>query len=259
MKKILPFILVLTLVLTNSCRKALKHVDDYYPKVSSLSAVIQSDGSVLVTGQIDSEGAAKLDYAGFCCNSTPQPGMLDRQVICDVSGGKFSAVFNSFDFDSTYYFRSWAVNKYGYKYGTILSISHIIAPAITPPCSLTLNSLDMGTGFGTTTYAYVSAVSNTFGTWDITAQPASGSALSFAFGSAVTTGMYTTDTNPTPSAGHVNISFSTGFNFYALNSGTPVYVNKLGTDTFDITICSAPWQFSSSVTCNLKTHFRSPN
>ncbi|MBK8368543.1 MAG: hypothetical protein IPL10_14345 [Bacteroidetes bacterium] len=49
MKKntIIHYILIILIAaVVSSCKKALKNMDDYYPKVSIVSAEIQTDGSV---------------------------------------------------------------------------------------------------------------------------------------------------------------------------------------------------------------------
>lgn len=250
-------IVILCLLLNNSCKKALKNIDDYLPKVSIVSAVVQQDGSVLLTGQIDSKGHANVEYAGFSCNSIPSPKLLDRQVIADVDGSTFTARLSNFDIDSTYYFRAWATNKYGYKFGNELSLSNITPPLVTPACTLNKNYLNYGAGGGSTSYYSVSAPSQSLDTWDITAS--SGSyPLHLSFGSPVNTGIYTTVAGGAYQ-GTVQVYFSYGMlGSFSLNDGSKVYVNRInGGDTLDITICNAPWSYSSS-TFTLNTRFRTP-
>jgi hypothetical protein len=254
----ISIVAVLALTLNNSCKKALKNVDDYLPKVSIVSAEIQADGSVLVTGNIDSRGYAEVEYAGFSCNTHSEPKMLERQVIADVNGSTFTAIYKGFDVDSTYYFRSWATNKYGYRYGTEVPLNQIIAPAVTPACTLPMNTLNLGTGGGTYTYYYVDAPVNNWQTWDFQASPSSGPTINFSFGSAVTTGIYTTEISTSPGAGKVSVYFYLGGSGYSLNDGSKVYVNTIGKDTVDITICNAPWQYNATTTFSMNTRLTSP-
>lgn len=248
---------ILFLIISNSCRKAKKNIDDYFPKVNIVSAEIQQDGSVLLTGQIESKGVAEIEYAGFSCNSTPSPKLLDRQVIAEMNGSVFTATISNFDIDSTYYFRVWATNDYGYKFGNEISLSNITPPLVTPSCTLNKNYLNYGAGSGSTSYYSVSAPSQSSSTWDITAN--SGSyPLHLAFGSPVNTGIYTTVSGGAYQ-GTVQVYFTYGWlGSFSLNDGSKVYVNRInGGDTLDITICNAPWTYSSS-TFTLNTRFRTP-
>lgn len=245
-------LVIISVILSGSCHKAKKNMDDYFPKVRTVSAVIQSDGSVLVTGSIDSKGAADVEYAGFSCSTSPSPKLLDRQAIANIDGNSFKAVYKGFDTDSTYYFISWATNKYGYKYGTVISLSHIIAPAVTPTCTLAINTINYGNGNGTIGCGTSNAPVNSFlQEWTFTAYTAAGYQVYYTFGSPVTTGIYTTTASTEPPPGYVHVAFNLG-NMYSLDYGTQVYVNTVAQDTADITICNAPWVFYPANTNNIR-------
>ncbi len=92
-------------------KKSKKNPLDYYPKVKTVSAVTQADGSVLVTGEIIDEGTDVIEYGGFSMDTIPIPEMLSNQVISYFSGNIFTAVYENFDISKTYYFRSWAANE----------------------------------------------------------------------------------------------------------------------------------------------------
>ncbi len=255
MKKHFLFFAVIGLfLLNNSCKKALKNVDDYLPKVSIVSTEIQNDGRVLVTGHIDSKGYSAVEYAGFCCGTNSEPNILSRQMIANIDGSKFTALYENFDVDSTYFFRCWATNDQGYKYGNEISLGQIIAPPVTPACTLPMNKLDDGAGWGTKNYYSVYAPTNSWQYWEFSANPQSGNSLNFKFGSAITTGIYTTENDYNPSSGKVFVYFGQ----FSLESGTKVYVNTIGADTFDITVCNAPWKFSATTTLTLNTRFQCP-
>lgn len=251
---------VLSITLISSCKKALKNMDDYYPKVSIVSAEIQTDGSVLVTGKIDSEGDASIERLGFCCNTKPNPTLTDRQIISEINGSTFTAIYKGLDEDSVYYFRTWATNSYGYKYGTETSLGNIIAAPVIPACTLPISYLNNGTGNGSTSYYYVSVPTNSWQFWEFSASPQSGNALNFKFGSAITTGIYTTENDYNPQSGNVFVSFQVGWlGSFSLESGSKVYVNTIGQDTFDITICNAPWKYNTNTTFTLNTRFTCPD
>jgi hypothetical protein len=250
----LPLAILFVLLISNSCRKALKNPDDYLPKAKIVSTEILSDGRVLVRGEIESKGYSDVEYAGFCCGTSGEPNIISRQMIAELDGNEFVAVYTGFDVDSTYYFRCWATNDQGYKYGNIVSLGNIIAPAVVPACTLPMNKLDDGAGWGTKNYYSVYVPTNSWQYWEFSANPQSGNSLHFKFGSAITTGIYTTENDFNPSSGKVFVYFGQ----FSLESGTKVYVNTIGADTFDITICNAPWKFSATTTLTLNTRFQCP-
>lgn len=254
-KQIKGYILLISiLTLGMACRKPLKNVEDYFPKVTTVSAVVQSDGTVKVTGNIDSPGRTKgaaIDYAGFCVNTNPEPKMLEGQLIGELDGTTFTAVYPAtlFNIDSTYYFRTWATNEYGYSYGNVIRLDSIITPTITPPCKLTLNTINIG---GSTPTAQLDVMGTPDSDNSFSGYSFSGPSVSFRFGSPLTTGIFKTS-DSSPQRGQVYVSFTSG----ALSSGSNVYVNRLSASKFEITICEAPWT-SNFTTFYFNTHFTTP-
>ena len=254
------FASLIFMVLATSCQKALKDVNDYFPVVNTISATVQPDGTVLVEGEIESEGAAPVEYLGFCCGTLEQPELLDRQLIAETWDGQFfSATYTGFEPDSTYYFRGWATNAYGYVYSDIiLPLTNIIGAPVTAPCSLSLNTCAIGGGQPVADYSAVSAPTASIDSWEITATTATGPVVNLIFGSPVTTGIYSTVNHNSPVAGQVFVSFYSGFIAGSLNEGSNVYVNRIGTDIYEISICDAPWIYNGSSTFYFNTRFRSP-
>jgi len=244
-KAVTGILIILTLIFSGSCRKALKNIDDYYPKIT-ITATKQTDGSTLVNGTIQSKGAASIDKIGFCTGTMSSPNMVNKQVIVTPSGSSFSTVYTDFNVDSTYYFRGWATNKYGYVYSNTVSLDSIIAQPVIPSCSLILNTVNTGGGTPTGIYYTVSVPSNNMVSWSFTGQTATGHIVTFVFGSVITTGIYTTTINNSPASGQAYVSFYSGFISGVLNSGTKVYVNTIGSGVYDISICNAPWVYNSS-------------
>jgi hypothetical protein len=245
----ITIVLFLALLIT-SCQKTLRNVEDYFPGVNTVSATIQADGSVLVEGEIESEGAAPLEYIGFSCSTDADHLISERQILVEtLSGGRFKAVYSGgFEEDSVYYFKAWAANEYGYAFGNTLQLSGIIATPVTPPCSLTMNWGSIAAGAQSGTFSDVSEPmgGGSLGYWEVRASPWDGPSINLFFGSALTNAVYTTTTNSSPAAGDVYVSFYQGSIFGSLEAGTKVYVNKIGPDTFEIHICDAPWKFNSS-------------
>lgn len=245
--KILRLLAICVVLLSNSCNKALKDVDDYFVKISTVSATVQTDGTLLVKGNIESIGNGPVEITGFCYNTQGNPEMLDNQIIATIDGNTFSVTYpcSNFSVDSAYYFRSWATNDYGYSYGNTIRVDSILAPSVTPPCSLTANTVRISSSTGTFTYTDVTVPSYYMGEWSFDGS-SGGPSVSYTFGSALTTGIYTTTSNTSPGAGQVYVSFYQGAISGALNAGTSVYVNTIGSGIYEVTICNAPWVYSSS-------------
>jgi hypothetical protein len=251
-----PILLISILVLSIACRKPLKDVEDYFPKVKTISAIVQDDGTVKVTGEIESAGKTKnavIDYAGFCLSTNPEPKMLQEQLLVDLSGTTFTGIYPAalFNIDSTYYFRTWATNEYGYSYGNAIRLDSIITPTLTPPCTLAMNMLNIGASTSTVYYDVVGAPDsdNSFSAYSFSGGPT----ISFQFGSALTTGIFKTSPDQSPDPGQVHIRFSSG----SLSAGSNVYVNRLSANKFEVTVCEAPWSIGSG-TAYFNTHFITP-
>lgn len=258
MKKLLPILAILSLML--SCEKALKDVNDYFPEVSTVNASVQADGTVLVEGEILSEGAAAVEYLGFCVSTSPDPQLLDRQQFADFfDGERFTTIYSGgFDPDATYYFRAWATNEYGYVTGETVSLSGIIGSNISAPCQLSSSSCSIGGGQPTSNYYTVSLPVEGFNYWEITAQTLDGPTVTLKFGSSLTTAVYTTVGHNSPEPGQVFVSFYSGFIQDSLEEGSSVYVNRLSPGIFEIIICDAPWIHGGGSAYYFNTRLKSP-
>lgn len=247
------------IVLTASCHQALKEVSDYFPTVTTVSAAIQADGSVLVQGQIEAEGAAPIDYVGFSCSTRAQPDLTERQIIADYPGDStFSAIYTGFEPDSTYYFQAWATNEYGYTVGKVFSLSGIIAAPVTAPCALTPNTCNIGGFQPTADYYIVNAPTSNLNYWEIRGQTYSGPLVDYTFGSVVTTGIFTTTTSTSPGPGEVFVSFISDALYAALDAGSKVYVNTISPGVHEITICQAPWRINGGSAVYFNSRMRTP-
>lgn len=233
-KNTINILLFILLLLNTSCRKALKDVNDYFPKIILVSATVQADGSVLLTTDVESKGGSEIEYLGFCYSSIhSSPIMLDNQISL-AAGSTFSTAIPGLSADSVYYFRAWAANSFGYSYSNVLSLDSIIAPVVTPPCTLVANKVDVGDGFQRSITS-VSVPTSSSGTISFIATAST--SLNFIFGSTITTGIYTTTGTPAPSSGEVYV----GLSGTALSNGSKVYVNTISPGVYDMTICNAPW------------------
>ena len=253
------------LLSVSACRKAHKNIDDYYPTVSTVSAVVNEDGDVEVTGDVTLK-TGSLHYIGFCMDTLPVPDMLKNQeIVTELNGSQFKTVYSmNYNPAKTYYFRSWAASSYGYKYGEVLSLSNIRAAVVSAPCTLNPNSSNIGlvnSGPGPAGSVYnVSGVSQSSSTWNISCNgyDANAGRLSLSFGSEPKTKVYTT-TEGGAYGNLVSISITSGFTSGVVKAGSKVYVNKISEGIFEITICDAPWKVDgSSFTSTLNARFKSP-
>ncbi len=215
------------------CKKALKNVEDYFPKVS-LTATLQNDGSVLVVGDLLEEGASEVDVRGFCYSESPDFSINSNQLIVP-EGSSFEAFyFSNFDPTKTYYFKAFAANSFGRAESTVIELSNIESQPVIAPCTIVANS------YQTSSLGSINTFSTPFESIDQITYPCSGPALvvmNVSFRSAPLTGIYTTTTG-NPTAGQVNIYTNLGFTTGVVASGAQVYVNRLSETQFKVEVCS---------------------
>ncbi len=249
------FWLLIASVSMISCRKVEKDPLSYYPKVKTVSAVILDDGSVQVTGEIESEGTEPIEYAGFCMDTIPEPPMAKNQMITSVNGSSFSAIYQDFDITKKYYFRSWAANEYGYAIGNTLSLDSITAIPVIPPCTMTPNTTNFGSG--TETFNNVGLPVMSFDDWTISAST-SGTTFTLTFGEKPKTRKYVTASNVNVSSpGFVKITFNSGFVYGSVDDGADFYVNEIGINQYEMTLCTSPYSYQTS-TLSIRFNFDCP-
>lgn len=242
------------LLLLTTCVKVQKDVKNYYPKIETTSVTLLDDGSVEILGTVIDQGPYELDYLGFCADSANPPNMLSMQLNdVNFDGNNFSAIFPpEFALKTTYYFRAWAANSYGYVYANTLSLSDIKPLDVTPPCSPSADYLS--SGINTDTYNNKTESSG-FDYWQINAD-GSQNMSTFKFYEKPKTGIYFTTTTFSPmSKGWVYISNSSGFASGTVQNGGKVYVNQVSPGHWEITCCSLTMKYNTAgnaaFTCKL--------
>lgn len=243
MKNCMP--LLVAVVLLSGCKKALKDPNEYYPTVKTVKAEVLPNGSVLVEGEIVAEGESPIQHVGFCCKASSNPSVMDGQIIATLSGNHFSATYFGLQPDSTYYFKAWAANEIGYALGESIVLDSVIGVPQNPPCNLPAQFADIGT-IGSHQIYMVGAPQQGNGDWMFQASSGTGLTLNFRFGSALTTGIYTTSGTSNPGNGQVQIDFIENSISGTLLSGHNVYVTQINPNLHEITICDAPWNYNSS-------------
>lgn len=258
-KTIFSIIIIFPLLFSYSCRKAKNDFNDYLPRVKTLSATVQTDGSVFVTGELEFKGEGPLWYIGFCCSTKNTPEMTDRQIICSNT---FSATYLNLSPDSSYHFRAWVTNKYGYTYSNIITLDSIIAPHVTAPCAIINETVNTGTTFGSGSYyggPHGVVWSNSASEYNISASTSNGTVgINIYFNALLTQGLYTTTANSSPGYREMYFAFTDG-TFHVLKPGTSIYVNTITPGVFDIAVCNAPWQFTTSTTLFFNTRLTANN
>jgi len=256
-KNIYSLLLCASVFMLSTCKKVQKDVMDYYPKVTTVSATVNADGSVTVKGTIVSQGASPIEYCGSCMGTMPVPKMLDNEAIASSpQGNDFTAMYTGFNSGTKYYFRAWASNGDGWSYGNIISLDSIVTQPVVAPCSPTMNSVNIGGGNPTETYYSVGVPTLGTSSWDFTAS-SNANTVNFRFGESPVTKIYTATSNMSPAPNQVNVGFYSGMISGSLSDGDQIYVNKTGSATWVITICNAPWLYNSS-TFNFTTKFTCP-
>lgn len=238
MKKIFHFLIVLPFLFSN-CHKAQKVEKDpqrYYPKVKTLSAVKQPDGSVIVTGQVMSEGNNALQYAGFCMDTVPNPDMITNQVLVyDLSGDKFTYTFpSSFTPYTRYYFRAWVANANGYSVGEPVYADNIGFDTSLIPCRpLQQHMVLTGSSTINEIYTLIDNLTTTGTNYGVHAMTGSHS-IDVTFGRFPIAGEYTVTSADYPNEASVTVSVD----YMRANGPSKLYVAQIAPNTIEITICS---------------------
>jgi|TARA_R110000737_G_scaffold122420_1_gene154352 hypothetical protein len=243
------FLFIVLFLTFSSCKKALKNVEDYFPEIT-MTAEIQDDGTVLVKGQFVKNGEGALENFGFSFSKDPDWYISENQILLSPTGD-FSFVYDQpFDPNSTYYFRAFAINYYGYSMSNIVELSDIKAVPVIAPCTVTPNSFKINT-----TTNYISNFQPASYGFDYVEYQSSGSSVfaTFKFNSPPLTGIYTTKQYLSEGEKDVVVTLSNGFDNGHLSYEKSVYVNRIDSTSFKVEICDATWKIGSAtfdVKCN---------
>lgn len=247
-------ILIALLFLVTACKKVIKNYDNAYPDVKTLSAVVQQDGSVKVTGEIVSNGKGEeIHYFGFCMDTLSSPAMTSNQHVVEViDGSQFSYTYTGLSNDGKYYFRAWAVNEFGYALASnSILVDKPKSTTPTIPCMLPQDTLTLVRPNGNTTnerYYSIGTLANSGSTWEVDASTTTRD-YKFSFGENPVSGIYKTTTDVFPTGKFVNIRVDGTIN---AEDGADVYVTRIN-NTIQINICEA--KFWDGFYYTLRTKF----
>jgi len=214
-------------ILFFSCKKKF---DDALPKVTLQSVTLKGLDSVTLSVQITTKGASDIEYAGVSYNTSASASILSNQVLLQDGRMSFNINVHAFH-DTTYYFKAFAANSFGYAVSNVVKFTVGTPPPAIAPCTLTNNYIhDNGMSFSV--YAYGSANNPSYGAYQVTMN-GNTEDIYMCFPAVPYNGIYTTTSDGSNiGAGQVYVSIS-NFNQYVINSGDNVYVSidSLGTTT----------------------------
>ncbi len=207
-------------LLFSTCKKVT--YNDAIPKVSLTSVSYYSPDSVLLQGKITDGGASSIEYAGFSLNTSPSFSILKNQVLLQGPGQNFSAVVYAAH-DSTYFFKAFASNSYGYAVSNTIQMTIPVPGPVTAPCTLPGNTID-DNGISFVCSASGSSTLPTYGNYMVTINGLSEQVF-ICFSAVPVNGVYTcvNSSVSTLGSGQV-IMYISNFSQYFINSGSNIYV-----------------------------------
>ncbi|MCD6010603.1 MAG: hypothetical protein K0Q79_465 [Flavipsychrobacter sp.] len=226
------FLSALVLVFA-TCRKVEKNARAYYPKVKTLSAEKLPDGTVKITGQLTSKGTSDIEFAGFCMDTLPNPGMTQNQVMVSaITGDTFSYTFGSFNTLKKYYFRAWVANGHGYGIGDAVLADSIVFDTTLRACAPAKQKITWaGIPYNRADpYTYISGLTETPDGYDVITRSDSRTII-YSFGQYPISGIYKTSGYIGPNNVVVSVDGM------KTKGGANVYVEQLFDKTIDITLC----------------------
>ncbi len=228
-----------------------KNYNDALPSCQFVTATPYGQDSLLLTGQVTNSGASPIEYAGFAYSNQPNFDITsNQQGAGELFGEQFFAVIPAFP-DSTYYFKCYVANEYGYTVSGNYRYTVPYPAPDTAPCSLTDNRInDNHTAWNMTNITYGGNAS--FGSYGIQATDASGyEVVNIYFNKVPANGIYTTDGSEQDFTNNPNNKFSVlivlgSFTQYTVNSGGKVYIAQSKNGSTTISFCTLTYTAFSS-------------
>jgi hypothetical protein len=182
-----------------------------WPKVRTVSALLENPFQVRVTGEVTDYGGYTTTR-GVCYSTSPIPDTTDMRIWCGTGMGYYDTLV-TLPSTGDWYFRTFALNVQGLSYGEIVKVNVQASTTPVPPTVVTDSAV---IGVASALIAYGTIVANG--------------------GSPVTaTGFcYSASPNPDLTTGQVltNINVFTNFSSVLLgvNPGTTYYVRAFATN-----------------------------
>jgi len=244
MKRNSLYTLLFVLFFLCGCTK--KNYEDALPKVEFVSATQCGNDSAILVGNVIISGADAVQITGFAYASIPNFDITSNQLVLAGSTGQFSGKVLAYP-DSTYYFKCFAANDYGYVVSNTFKCTIGSALPDSAPCSINNNILKIASGSYTLTNINYGIPSPPYGNYQVEADDGFGNEIDYYFNALPANGIYNVvsdlsfDTNPYDCQVMIDQT-------YGVNAGGKVYVahNKDGTVT--ISDCSLTFMVSSTPT-----------
>ncbi len=235
------FLLLLSVSLI-SCKK------NKIPRVETISYLTVSPSSVELTGEVTDEGGAPIVDRGFCWGQMEMPTIEYANIEYVGAGmGGFSKIIENLEYNSYYYFRAFAKNKYGIVYGESVLIYTKGLPYTSASCNPQTNWAFFN--LINLSYSPTANASSVGYNWTMRGN-ANYSDLNIHFSQEPVTGNYVT-VNYTSDIGYSNCEvsgvFGVGFGyFYTAQAGDTVHVENDGNGHFSMSFCGLTFHSSGT-------------
>ena len=100
------------------------------PTLSDTKVSINDSTSVTITSAIKNDGGASIKSSGFCWSKNPNPTINNNKSNDGNGKDSLSHILNNLTPNTTYYVRSYAINKAGTSYGKLISFTTSIEKAL---------------------------------------------------------------------------------------------------------------------------------
>lgn len=241
-KLVLVFAIAAMLVCLNACKKPYKDVNDYIPKVRTLSVTPQPDGSVIVKGLVIASGPTPINYAGFCMDTLPGPDITTNQAYATTnSGDTFSCTYSSLNALKRYYFKAWVTNGEAYGTGSDIFVDSVSFDTSLIPCHLAPAAITYTCPYNATDiYTHFDPLTQSGTGYTFTAYTDM-HAISYTFSQVPLSGSYTTTDADYPDSKSMIITFDGVIS----KAGAAVYIRQITNTTIEIVICDVQVFFST--------------
>ena len=116
-----PLILMGLVILTGTCKK--EEDKGQIPVLTTSDVTGITTISAICGGYITSDGGTAITARGVCWSITQTPTITDSKSINDTGTGSFRSAITGLISNTTYYVRSYAINRSGTAYGDELSFT----------------------------------------------------------------------------------------------------------------------------------------
>lgn len=256
-RKNLTILLLFSFILT-SCQFDLFEEDEYVlPETTILKVSNNEVNETEITFSVSDPSEYAIAYMGICFNQIGNPATHENQSLFQGERGSFVMKISDLKADSTYYFRSFAANDFGYSESNVISYQIPEPVPIFAPCTINVNTVEEDNVPYSTYSEFASANSGNAGNYgvDLMYNNISGQQnLKFSFNSLPTTGIYTTADLSSFSSNNKNVYVNLT-NVSTIQSGAKLYIENINSDSLRLTFCDFKYdQLNNEV--NLGGHLK---